>query len=967
MTCACGGTTDPFGIAGLDACNCCTGTGPQTPETVTNRPAMGRIGYRAGRYATFRASMLAALSSANPELAPLGALRTRDPGDFSIGLLGSWATVLDILTFYSERLANEAFLRTAVEQRSVTELAALVGYTPSPGVAASATLAFTLSTAPGSPASVLIPAGTRVQSIPGPGQTAQVFETSADLTALAAWNALPAQTTVPWLLPKSGQNTWITGTANNVNVGDALLFAAAPGGALSSTGPAEFHYVTAVQPDPVAKATQLSWDTPLTTDFTDGAALYVFRKKAALYGANAPNPQTLSGPYVYEVPGWPGEKPKHHKHPKSQYWDYLPNSSQVILDSVILDSVVPGLVPQKDAPQPWLVLTRTEGAQTYTVIAQITDAHDSTPGYYTLTSKVTTVTLTLVTYLINGAPDTAKPPLSINTLLHQFIPHTPEVTVHTGSAQLSGAPLPLTDWSAIDQLLLASKPPGMLPPVAGTTFNITGGQQVPAGQAAGVSGKRVRLQTAVPPTGTPGATFMPTGSSGGSVADGQVFLIDAFPPVVDAAGDTFWSVITLSGFTGTLSIPLADQLPWLLPADKADPVTGETVVIQGVAPTGDLTQLTLAAPLSRIYDTGTVMVNANAVLATNGETTQEILGSGEATNPGLSFTLKQAPLTYVTAPVASGAQSTLQVWVNNLRWQEVPNLLPAGPADRVYTTSVNAAGNTVVRLGDGTHGGRPPTGQANIRAVYRKGIGMAGMVAAGQVSQPLDRPQGVTGVSNPDAATGAADPATTDEIRTSAPLPTLTISRVVSLADYQDYALGFAGIAKALATWTWSGDLRGVFLTVVGATGATLAADDPVVSSLEAALRQSGDPHVPLAIVPGRVVLFTFTASIAMDTTTYNPSLVLAQVWQAVSDAFAFGRRSLGQGVAASEIIEVIQGVPGVVAVRLTGLERSGQPGTGGSVLRASGPQPPSGTQSALGAELLLLDPATHGQLGSWS
>ena len=71
-------------------------------------------------------------------------------------------------------------------------------------------------------------------------------------------------------------------------------------------------------------------------------------------------------------------------------------------------------------------------------------------------------------------------------------------------------------------------------------------------------------------------------------------------------------------------------------------------------------------------------------------------------------------------------------------------------------------------------------------------------------------------MTNPAAASGGADPATADQARASAPLPTLTIGRVVSLEDYQNFALGFAGIAKALATWTWFGDIRGVFLTVAG-------------------------------------------------------------------------------------------------------------------------------------------------------
>ena len=35
------------------------------------------------------------------------------------------------------------------------------------------------------------------------------------------------------------------------------------------------------------------------------SALYVFRKKAALYGVQAPSPQTLSGHFIDQVPGYP--------------------------------------------------------------------------------------------------------------------------------------------------------------------------------------------------------------------------------------------------------------------------------------------------------------------------------------------------------------------------------------------------------------------------------------------------------------------------------------------------------------------------------------------------------------------------------------------------------------------------------------------------------------------------------------
>jgi hypothetical protein len=961
---------------------CCQDTAPPTPEAICNRPALGQVSYRAGQYGTFLASMRAALSGAG-DLAPLAALRTRDPADFTIALLDSWAVVLDILTFYSERVANEAFLRTAVEQRSVTEIAALVGYVPSPGVSASATLAFTLASAPGSPAVVPIPAGTRVQSVPGPVQSPQVFETSADLTALAAWNALPAQATTPWSLSGHELSTWFTGTSNNLNTGDALLFVAAPGGTPNlDSGPAELHYITAVSTDPVASATEVTWDTPLnSTAFAGGVNVYIFRTKAALFGASA---GTVTSTTTHDATPETDETKTAISKPGYTPWDDEPHA-------VVLDATYPGLGPGPGGPQ-WLALTltqttggdassvgtglegvgRSEAAATigdtaaagtagtytgapppetvtYAALFTISSAHDQNPQRYNLSSRATALAVGQTVLPLASFSQSPNPSdTSATDVLATYIGDTANVTAYVQSEQLTGASLPVKSA------------------VWGQSVAVAGGQQIPPGQPAAVSGKRVRLFI---PAGT-NSVFTQTGESGGSSADGQIVLLDSAQQTVDPAGNTVLSVITTTGIAGTLLLPNQPDGPSItgfLPADQADPVASEAVTIQGVTPVGDVTTLYLATPLARAYDCSTVTVNANAVLATHGQTTQEIVGSGDATNAALSFSLKQAPLTYLTGPARSGAQSTLQVWVNNLRWQEVPSLLGSGPADRVYTTSVNATGHTVVRFGDGTRGGRPPTGQANIRAVYRTGTGVAGMVAAGQLSQPLDRPQGLSSVTNPSPATGGQDAAAADEVRASAPLPTLTLGRVVSLQDYQDYTLAFAGIGKALATYAWSGDTRGVFLTAAGANGAVLAPGDPVFTSLLTALRQAGDPYVPVSVAPHVPVLFTFAAAVAIDTTTYDPSAVLEQAWQAVSAAFAFSQRELGQGVAASEIIEVIQGVPGVLAARLTGLQRSGDPATAGTVLRAAGPRPPSGTQPALGAELLQLDPATQGQLGAWS
>src|SRR5215212_4791713 len=156
-----------------ETCGCCEGLEPLTPLVIANRPGLSRLTYRAGTHATFLATMKARLSAR--DYPALKGLTTRSATDPAVALLDAWATVADVLTFYQERAANEGYLRTATERRSILELARLVGYALRPGVASSVYLAFTLE-----PDSIAeIPAGTRAQSVPGPGdELPQPFETT---------------------------------------------------------------------------------------------------------------------------------------------------------------------------------------------------------------------------------------------------------------------------------------------------------------------------------------------------------------------------------------------------------------------------------------------------------------------------------------------------------------------------------------------------------------------------------------------------------------------------------------------------------------------------------------------------------------------------------------------------------------------------------------------------------------------
>jgi hypothetical protein len=240
-------------IDGPRSCGCCEGVATHS-HLVSNRPGLDSLKYRVGTYSTFFDDLVARVATftslekdsqpgqssdgqsrslalirrpagtlvsngeqppktALPELRSL--LTTREKSDFAIALFDAWATLADVISFYQERLANEGFLRTAQDPRSLYELSRLIGYTPRPGVSSSVYLAFEVdgqTTLPqGLPSAVIgssytggdneivIPAGTAAKSTPTPGSTdePQTFETTDDLLARTQWNYLLPRKTRP--------------------------------------------------------------------------------------------------------------------------------------------------------------------------------------------------------------------------------------------------------------------------------------------------------------------------------------------------------------------------------------------------------------------------------------------------------------------------------------------------------------------------------------------------------------------------------------------------------------------------------------------------------------------------------------------------------------------------------------------------------------------------------------------------
>jgi hypothetical protein len=207
------------GNQALNPCGCCEGTEPLTPVSVSNPPGLSTLALRVGTHSRFKETLLAALN----RQPALRALTTRSDDDPAIALLDGWATVLDVLSFYQERIANEAYLRTATERRSILELARAIGYELGPGVAASTSLAFTMETAPGAPTEATVPIGTKVQSIPGQDEKPQTFETVEAILARPEWNVLKPRTREHFIPGFGDSEIHLKGTATQLNPGDPLF------------------------------------------------------------------------------------------------------------------------------------------------------------------------------------------------------------------------------------------------------------------------------------------------------------------------------------------------------------------------------------------------------------------------------------------------------------------------------------------------------------------------------------------------------------------------------------------------------------------------------------------------------------------------------------------------------------------------------------------------------------------------
>ncbi|HUW53025.1 MAG TPA: putative baseplate assembly protein [Rhodanobacter sp.] len=946
---------------GKHACACGCGAIAGTPLPLTNRPGLDRLSYRVGSYADFRATMQRDLSAA--ALPALAGLRTRESDDPAMALLDAWAVGADVLSFYTERIANEGYLRTATERRSVLELARLVDYRLRPGVAASVYLAYTIEK--DSPP-VTIAAGARAQSIPAPGEQMQTFETADPLDARFEWNALRPRLTRPQSISLDTiaglGELWVADTATNLKPNDRLLFLF---GDLAS-GVQALRLVQSVEVQQQSQRSkvvlQLMGSTPVRLVAAANTAIAALASQSGaaqwLQALEDVRQQLLLGRTWASLSELLDTSALEGLQPDLPAAAAFMDDAKAAFDALPSSGSAPGgfkaLIDALTAP------SALQPANSFrlqrSVATALGQASDTRPQLLlNFEARLTDTFYRAWTSVPQGQPSptlsgvyamrVAAPLFGYNAQRIMGLGANPDTATQTAVPYVSK---PDGDWTSVEQddrVQLDNAYDGVL---AGSYLLLQSSDAVPIVAQAksvrvhprsdyGISGKTTDI-TLLDDSAESGGSLVWPKPDMATLRATQVYAQSEPLPLAELAiADTVGSIaandtatrITAGSATRLTLDGALDGLKagrWVIVEGQRTDVPGtdavsaaELVMLEAVEQgvdaqlPGDTVHSTLVFAnqgLAYTYKRDTVSIYANVVRATHGETRNEVLGSGSGATAMQVFALKQSPLTYVSAATVDGVESTLSVRVNDMQWHETRNLAFVGAAGRSFVTATDDDGKTRVQFGDGTHGARAPTGVENIKATYRNGIGTPGNVRARQISLVATKPLGVKAVINPLRASGGADAEARDQARRNVPLAVLALDRLVSVPDYADFARSFGGVGKAAAIKLGNR----VQVTIAGAGDAPIDVTSDLYRNLLQALQRYGDPLLPLHLDVRELLALTLSAKVGLAA-DYMWEAVEPLLRAALLDTFGFERRALAQNVYLSEIVACMQAVRGVAWV----------------------------------------------------
>ena len=183
-------------------------------KEITNDPYLSLINYRIGSYSTFKYSMIEAIKK---DIVFKDRWTDYSQSNDGIVLVEMWAYLLDILSYYQERIANEAFIRTAQLRESVIRQCKLIDYKLSPGVSATTFVQFIAE----KDRSGTISTGFKLQTKPISGKEPLVFETDEEIFVSSKLNDI--NLAVPKIRYSLQTGVKLNGRYDNLKPGDFIL------------------------------------------------------------------------------------------------------------------------------------------------------------------------------------------------------------------------------------------------------------------------------------------------------------------------------------------------------------------------------------------------------------------------------------------------------------------------------------------------------------------------------------------------------------------------------------------------------------------------------------------------------------------------------------------------------------------------------------------------------------------------
>jgi hypothetical protein len=266
-------------------------------------------------------------------------------------------------------------------------------------------------------------------------------------------------------------------------------------------------------------------------------------------------------------------------------------------------------------------------------------------------------------------------------------------------------------------------------------------------------------------------------------------------------------------------------------------------------------------------------------------------------------------------------------------WGARRDLLGSGPFDAGLVAEVEDDGRARLRFGDNVNG-RAPEGKVEVR--YRVGNGPVGNLGA-DLLRHVEAPfGGILAVRNPLPGWGGRRPESAEEIRRYAPEAYRVQERAITAEDWARAAERHPEVARAQATFRWTGSWTTVFLTVDRRLGRPL--DDAFEEELRTFLERFRVAGYDLEIDRPRPVSLDLALRVCVAS-GHDPSAVRRELLRALgSGRGADGRPGLfhpdawtfGQPVYLSPIYAAAAAVAGVGALRVERFQRADRPGAAG-------------------------------------